>query len=162
MGKATPERIAYLIQKRHAKDRGIEWLFTFERWVLWWKSQLGANWINLRGRRRGQYVMSRFNDVGPYVESNIKCTLHEINSVEGLVGKKRRASTIEKMRIAATGQKHTTATRIKLSRLKQGKPWSAARRAAYNELLFRKKSKREKTGLKSPGARDGLPSFDAK
>lgn len=50
-------------QRRNASNRGIEWSFTlFEWWWVWFKS---GKW-NSRGRKRGEYVMARHGDSGPY------------------------------------------------------------------------------------------------
>jgi hypothetical protein len=68
-------RDAYNAQKagaRRRKDRNgnpIEWLFTPDEWLdLWLKS---GKW-HQRGCRRGQYVMARFGDVGPYAPWNVE------------------------------------------------------------------------------------------
>jgi hypothetical protein len=83
-------RNAYSIQKSHAlnrKDRNgnpIEWLFTFETWIdLWLKS---GKW-HQRGCRRGQYVMSRLGDVGPYAPWNVEIKTVGENNSEGHKGR---------------------------------------------------------------------------
>lgn len=70
---------AYCTQKHQAKDRSIEFLFTFEDWVNWWEESLGYKWYEKRGRHRGEYVMARFGDKGPYARWNVKCIKHEEN-----------------------------------------------------------------------------------
>lgn len=65
-----------------AQRRGIPFLFTQEEWVTWWISHLGPDWRNLRGRRRGQYVMARMGDKGAYEHSNVKCVSVTINHAE--------------------------------------------------------------------------------
>jgi hypothetical protein len=65
--------VAFLNQRKRAKQRGIEFHFTFEEWKLWWEDNLGSDWFKLRGKRVGQYVMARNGDKGPYEASNVKC-----------------------------------------------------------------------------------------
>lgn len=59
-------RQKYGMQKTSAKNRNIEWQFTFDEWVLWW----GADMSN-RGCRKGQLVMARLGDQGPYSPKNV-------------------------------------------------------------------------------------------
>ncbi|AAX63608.1 PHG31p119nc [Aeromonas phage 31] len=67
---------AYSNQKRRALHRGIEWKFTFESWLSWWEN---TGRINDRGRNKGQYVMCRNNDTGPYSPDNVYCGTHSDN-----------------------------------------------------------------------------------
>ena len=69
----------FVIQRCHAKARGIEFNFEFEEWVEWWEDNLGYNWMKKRGRARGKYVMARKGDKGPYAPWNVECILHEQN-----------------------------------------------------------------------------------
>lgn len=68
--------------RRGAEDRGIQFEFEFEEWVLWWEMHLGQGWQKLRGRRRGQHVMARKGDTGPYAPWNVKCITQEANASE--------------------------------------------------------------------------------
>ena len=82
----------YSVQKTHAKIRDIEWHFIFESWLDWW----GDDIVN-RGCRKGQLVMARYQDQGPYhpdnvikktcgenaAESNIKCR-KQIQTPDGI------------------------------------------------------------------------------
>jgi len=67
----NPQRRAYLGQKYGAKNRGIEFHFTFEEWAKWWENHLGPNWFKMRGTKRGQYVMARKGDKGSYHPNNV-------------------------------------------------------------------------------------------
>jgi hypothetical protein len=71
----------YIAQKRQAKQRGIEWQLTFDGWMdLWVQS---GKW-ELRGTKRGQYVMGRRGDVGPYSKDNIyicECTQNHLDAI---------------------------------------------------------------------------------
>ena len=70
------QRAAYSIQKRTAKQRGIEWKFTFDEWWAWWKTD--DRWDN-RGMGADKFVMARLGDEGPYSPENVYCTTHEQN-----------------------------------------------------------------------------------
>jgi hypothetical protein len=60
----------YAMQRNKARHRGIEWNLTFDEWFGWW---LENGHYHERGRRKGEYVMARFGDVGPYSLDNIYC-----------------------------------------------------------------------------------------
>jgi hypothetical protein len=81
-------RRAFREHRDSAKRRGIEFLFTFEEWRKWWEDHLGPDWQKKRGRRKGQYVMARFEDKGPYAIWNVKCILHEDNLREARLREK--------------------------------------------------------------------------
>lgn len=77
----TPEG-KYSVQKRHAKQRGIEWGFTFETWWKMWESS--GQWEN-RGIRKDEYCMSRFGDKGPYSPTNCEIRLAPENNLESYI-----------------------------------------------------------------------------
>lgn len=90
--KARPDKSAYLRHKGHAKKRGVQFLMTFEEWWDIW--QTSGRWEQ-RGHFRGQYVMARYGDAGPYVVGNVRiCTcsenLAERNRLNPYLGKQRR------------------------------------------------------------------------
>lgn len=67
-----PEAMAaYRGQLSMARKRHIAWLFTPKEWWAWW--QVDDRWKN-RGRRRGNFVMARIGDSGPYSVGNVYCT----------------------------------------------------------------------------------------
>jgi hypothetical protein len=70
------QRAAYSVQKRNAKQRGIEWRFTFQEWWAWW--QVDNRWAN-RGMGRDNFVMARKGDQGPYSPDNVYCATHAQN-----------------------------------------------------------------------------------
>ncbi len=51
--------------RRGAKTRGIGFELTFSQWLAIWGDR-----IDQVGTRRGQYVMCRMNDMGPYAVGN--------------------------------------------------------------------------------------------
>lgn len=73
------ERKAFSTARGVAKYRGIAWNFTFEEWLKVW--QESGKW-DQRGCRRGQYVMARHGDVGPYELGNVSICLAEDNRAE--------------------------------------------------------------------------------
>lgn len=71
----------YVTQRGNAKYRGIPWLFTFDSWLLVWEAS--GHWED-RGVKRGQYVMSRFGDVGPYSPENVEIKTASENCSEAI------------------------------------------------------------------------------
>ncbi len=59
----------YRIQRSSALARSIEWRFNFSEW---WKVWDQSGKYDKRGRETGQFVMARFNDIGPYSKDNVK------------------------------------------------------------------------------------------
>lgn len=71
----------FYTQRNGAKYRGIEWHFTFESWLEWW----GDDIVN-RGPYKGQLVMARYGDTGPYHPDNVRKAFAEENCSEGNKG----------------------------------------------------------------------------
>ena len=60
--------LMYMEQKRNAERRLVEWKFSLpEWWAVWEKSGK----FEQRGRGRGNYVMARLGDRGPYSTENV-------------------------------------------------------------------------------------------
>jgi len=72
----------FIEHKYAARRRGIDFKFTFEEWVAWWEMHLGPDWLEKRGCKKGQYVMARNGDVGPYETRNVKCITCQDNNGE--------------------------------------------------------------------------------
>lgn len=95
----NPDKTKYNNHRYNAKQRNIDWQFTFESWMAWWQA---TGHYHERGRRIGQYVMARFGDVGPYSPANVFCCTsshnHKTCSPESLkkmaAGGKRGAQVI--------------------------------------------------------------------
>lgn len=82
----------YNHQRLNARYRGIAWEISFpEWWCLWLES---GKWEQ-RGKRIGQYVMSRLKDVGPYKIGNVEIVTCSKNCSDGrsLTHARIRAST---------------------------------------------------------------------
>ena len=71
-------------QLANARRRGIQFLLTFEEWCDVW--QKSGKWDE-RGRKLGQYCMSRIGDVGPYSVNNVFIQLRTENSQQAHIGK---------------------------------------------------------------------------
>ena len=67
----------YCRQKIHARQRGIEWEFTFDLWWEMWE----PHWEN-RGCTAGKFVMCRAADKGPYSPANCRIDTMENNIKE--------------------------------------------------------------------------------
>ena len=67
-------------QRLSAGYRGIEWQFTFEEWLAWWGTD-----IENRGRFKGQLVMARIGDSGPYHPDNVRKATTEDNVREATI-----------------------------------------------------------------------------
>ena len=104
----------YNCQKSKAKHRGIDFELTFDQWWNIWERS--GKW-DQRGYKKGQYVMSRKNDIGPYAIDNVFIQLSEDNhkqvvfSDESLLkmsqqrkGKKKTKEWIEKIRQSNIGK----------------------------------------------------------
>lgn len=64
-------------QKSAARQRGIHWQLTFDEWWSLWE----PHW-DQRGRRRGQLVMARQGDTGPYAIGNVRIATVTDNIME--------------------------------------------------------------------------------
>lgn len=66
----------YNSQRHGAKQRGIEWLFTYKTWWKVWKDS--GRW-GRRGVHWGGFVMARPFDKGPYSPENVRIVPTTIN-----------------------------------------------------------------------------------
>lgn len=80
----------YKTQRFNAIKRGIAWEFNLWGWYCVW---LHSRKLHLRGRKKGQYVMARFNDCGPYSKGNVKI----ITCSENIIETRARESLERKM-----------------------------------------------------------------
>ena len=60
---------AYVVHRNSARQRGIEFLMTFEEWWGVW-----SDYFHLRGRGTNGLCMARENDEGPYAVGNVYLT----------------------------------------------------------------------------------------
>jgi hypothetical protein len=96
-------RKAFTQHKSNAKQRGVEFLFTFEQWRDWW---LATGEWEQRGRGRDKYCMRRNGDVGPYSIDNVFCGTNTENVRDGNLGKVMSDQTRALISVANTGKPH--------------------------------------------------------
>lgn len=77
---------AFVSQRASAKARGIGFEMTFDEWREIWKKS--GHWRD-RGNRKGQYVMARHGDAGPYAVGNVSIIAFEENVRLGRLGYKQ-------------------------------------------------------------------------
>lgn len=105
---------AFRGHRNQAKRRGIEFQLSFAQWLRIWEK---SGHLVERGCKRGQYVMARKGDRGPYAVGNIKIILHTENSREW----ERTPAYRERKRLESTGRRHTQKARAKMSANRRGK-----------------------------------------
>ena len=105
-------------QKWCAGRRGIEWNMSLNDWInIWEKSGHYDN----RGPRKGQYVMSRYGDQGPYESSNVYINTCEGNHSEATKGKAKTQEHKEKLRQINLGKKRSLESRLQQSQNSKGR-----------------------------------------
>ena len=82
--EANPKHFAFLMQRQHAKERGIEFLFELDEWIDWWGDD-----FDKRGCEPDQLVMARHGDEGPYHPDNVYKSTALENSSLGNITRKR-------------------------------------------------------------------------
>lgn len=129
-------------QRRDAKKRDIRFDLSFEEWLEIWNK---SGRLDQRGCRKGQYVMARYGDTGPYATWNVKIILCEENHSEATLGKpsyertpesrakisrankgrlkgiKRPLDIVEKIRLGLKGRPKTAEHRAALSKAMKGR-----------------------------------------
>jgi|SRR6188472_2718416 hypothetical protein len=76
---ANPEMNAYTTHKHHAKLRDVPFLLTFDEWCTIWRE---SGKFTERGHCKGQYVMARTGDAGPYAVGNVRIATVSDNHAE--------------------------------------------------------------------------------
>ena len=99
-GQARLYQGAYDNAKYCARERGIEWQFTYDTWTEWWGQD-----IQNRGPYRHQLVMARNGDQGPYHPVNVHKKTASENCREGQLGKPKSEQQIAKYKQSAWAQR---------------------------------------------------------
>jgi hypothetical protein len=131
-------------QKSSAKIRGIPFELTFEEWLQIWQD---SDHLHERGRKKGQYCMARFGDIGPYAVWNVKIILHGENVSDGQTGRIRDPVIVARGAAKRKGQKMSPEHGRKVSAAKLGKkqtPEHAAKAAAGRIGLKRSEETKRK------------------
>ena len=113
MNEYKDRRRKYKGQRNYAKQRGILWQFNY---ITWWKKWAESGKWNKRGHHKGEYVMARFRDKGPYSPINTRITTVQENLGEAWTNPSYRNRITEASRHANTGKKHTAETKAKMSK----------------------------------------------
>jgi hypothetical protein len=117
-------RLQFLWHRHGAADRGIKFLLTYEEWLQIWQD---SGHYHERGCHRGQYVMARYNDRGPYAVGNVRIVTCTVNHKEGNKRNpkseecKQKISRANKGKQARLGMMHSDETKAKMSAAKMGK-----------------------------------------
>ena len=129
----TPWR-KYKTHSYRAKRSGIEFLLTFDEWMKIWED---SGHFHERGCHRGQYVMARFGDKGPYAVGNVKIIKHEENGSEKVfvMGEEQKVH----LRQIAIGRTFTAETRAKISRKATGRKHSIEVRKKMSQNMLNSK-----------------------
>ena len=105
----TTARQKYHNARWSAKERNIDWHFTFESWVNWWGDDLDK-----RGPKSTDLCMARIGDKGPYHPNNVcKLTVSEnvkemkLHSLPPMLGKTHSQETRNKLRLLKTGMQYS-------------------------------------------------------
>ena len=143
-GRSTVLRLhsVYRKQKRASIVRRIGFLLSFREWIEIW-TQSGK--LDQRGRRRGQYAMARFGDVGPYAVGNVKI----ITMLENRLERRPKSATrrtpgcVAKLKAAKSGKKRPPFSkkwRANIAEAHIGIPrtpeWLANQSAAAKDRVF--------------------------
>lgn len=124
----------YAQHKRDAKKRCVVFSLTFFDWVIIWVS---SGHFHERGVKRGQYVMARFNDVGPYSVENVEIILCEQNHADGNIGKPRPKNAEYRKKISTTmsGRKLSSEHRQAIGNSVRGKRRNLEQRRVASEIM---------------------------
>ena len=101
---------AFRTQRKNAKKRGIEFNMAFDEWKTVWLDS--GKWV-LRGRNLGQYVMSRFGDIGAYTLGNVFIGTNTDNTREALLRRVYTDELRKKLSSANRGVPHLKARGVK-------------------------------------------------
>ena len=94
---------AYTQQKSNAKQRGIEFAITFDKWKQIWIDS--GKWEQ-RGRGAEKYCMCRIGDIGCYSIANVFIGLGKHNVRDGNIGKLDSNETRQKKSQSMRGIPH--------------------------------------------------------
>lgn len=124
-------KLKYELHRNGAHRRNIPFLLSFEEWSDIW--QQSGHW-DLRGKKKGQYCMSRIGDIGPYAVGNVFIQLSSDNMSQAQKGRAKSMETRKKSsdklkgRVQSEesvnkrkGQTRTEETKKKMSEAKMGK-----------------------------------------
>jgi len=115
-------KYAFECHRRRAENSGIGFELTFDEWLDEW---VKSGKLAERGCHKGEYVMSRRGDIGPYKIGNIFIQTHANNIRDAHKDKTTSDATRKKISDTHTGVKkgpHTKDAKKKMSDAKKNKP----------------------------------------
>jgi hypothetical protein len=101
-------RYSYLEHRHHAREREVPFLLTFKEWWAIWQE---SGYWNQRGINKGQYVMARLGDLGPYAVGNVRIGTTGENVREALIVRPRVFASAETRKLMSEAQKKRWAMR---------------------------------------------------
>ncbi len=128
----------YYTHKRNTINRvdtngnPIEFKLTF---VEWWDIWEASGKYHLYGNRKGQYCMSRVNDIGHYEVGNVFIQLTTENTIQGNIGKTKTAETKAKISATLTGRTRSEESKQKQSAATKGRTQSAEHKQKRSAAL---------------------------
>ena len=134
-------RYRYYQQRWRAIERGIVWNLTYVKWRMIWAQS--GHWDN-RGRKKGNYCMSRPGDKGPYSPDNVSIILFTQNASDGHLGKKKSIETRKKMSKSQLGNKNGLGNKSRT-----GQPGTCGMTGRKHSLVSKKKMSDVKLGNKN-------------
>lgn len=137
-------RDVYRDQKHQAEIRGIPFLLSYEQWLEIWLES--GHWHE-RGCKKGQYVMARYGDTGPYERTNVKIITHADNIRESNANREYEPHTLEtKIKISESqkGQVRPTISKANANRI-----WTDEARKNLSEAQRQSWAKRKQKEIKS-------------
>ena len=131
-------RTKFHSHKGNAKVRGVPFLLSFDEWRTLW---LDSGKWSQRGARRGQYVMARYGDRGPYAVGNVRICLsgenHQEKKVVGSPG--ARNGAFGKNYWVTQAPDAREARRLTISLKSKGRPKSSGMRSALSKTVTGRK-----------------------
>jgi hypothetical protein len=112
------DRKAYSSQRLSAGCRGIDFKLTFEEWYDWWQA---TGHYHERGRKKGQYCMSRIGDTGAYELGNIFCQLFSKNVSDAQSDRIDSKETIDKRAAHHLGATRSDDAKLNMSKAQAGR-----------------------------------------
>ena len=125
----------YSVHKAGAKARQIDFLLTFDEWWdIWQKS---GHWDE-RGRRTGEYVMSRIGDIGPYAIGNVFIQLSSQNVKDSLNKPETREKNYQKRKGTRCGEDNSFFGRTHTNESRQKQSIANSNIKQSNETILKR------------------------
>ena len=141
-------KIRFSEHKHAAKVRKIEFLLTFEEWLKIW---IDSGYLHQRGCHKGEYVMARIADDGPYAVGNVEIITVEENLSRGNFGKEVSDETRRKIGITKIGNTNNTGRKLSKEqteririRMQANPPFKGKKHSDETLAIMREKASKRK------------------